>query len=94
METSLGAKELKALKKELYEDIEKVMYLWFLQEHSRVTPISGPILLGTLLSKVSSRDYLIASDKHVCLLFGSWFTNPPKRTETRSKTFLKKFPLK
>ena len=44
METSSGAKKRKTLKKEFYEDVEKATYLWFLQERSRGTPISGPIL--------------------------------------------------
>ena len=34
--------------------------------------------------EVSSGDYLVARDKRVSLLFGSWFRNPPKRTETRN----------
>ena len=41
-------------------------------------------------SEVGSRDYLVASNKRVRLLFGSWFRNPSKRTETRGKKFLKK----
>ena len=31
--------------------------------------------------EVSSRDYLVASDKRVRLLFGSWFGNPPKKEQ-------------
>ena len=44
MERSSSAKKCLTLKKEIYEDIEKATYLWFLQERSRGTPISGPIL--------------------------------------------------
>ena len=43
---------------------------------------------------VSSKDYLIASDICTCLLFESWFRNPPKRTETRGKKLLKKLHFK
>ena len=39
-----GTKKCKTLKKESYKDVEKATYLWFLQEHSRGTPISGLIL--------------------------------------------------
>ena len=39
-ETSSGAKKDNTLKKQLHEDVEKAMYLWFLQECSRGTPIS------------------------------------------------------
>ena len=42
-------------------------------------------------SEVSSRDYLITSNKRVHPLFGSWFSNPPKRTETRGKSLRKCF---
>ena len=49
-------------------------------------------------SEVSSRGYLVASDDtFVCsvisylevkrAVFENWFTNPPKRTETRGKKF-------
>ena len=41
-------------------------------------------------SEVGSKDYLIASDKRVCLLFGSWLGNPLERTETRGKNFWRK----
>ena len=44
METSSGAKKRRTMKKEGYEDVEKTTYLWFLQERSRGTPISGPII--------------------------------------------------
>ena len=44
MEMSYGTKKHKTLKKELFEDAEKAMYLLFLQEHSRGMSISGPIL--------------------------------------------------
>ena len=55
-------------------------------------------------SEVSSRGYLVASDDaFVCrvisylevkrAVFENWFTNPPKRTETRAKKFLKKLHL-
>ena len=54
-----------------------------------------------IVSKVSSRDYLIASDKSVHLqcdiinvkrvAFESWFTNPPKRTETKGKVSVRLF---
>ena len=36
-------------------------------------------------SKVGNKDYLIARDKHVHLLSGTWLRNPQKRTETRRK---------
>ena len=45
-------------------------------------------------TEVSSRDYLAATDTHVRLLFGSWFRNPPKGTETRGKSFWSKLYLK
>ena len=32
-------------------------------------------------SEVSSRDCIIASDKRFCLLFESWFRNPPKKEQ-------------
>ena len=32
-------------------------------------------------SEVGSRDYLIASDEHVSLLFGSWFRNLPQKDQ-------------
>ena len=38
--------------------------------------------------EVSSRDYLVASDKP--LLFGSYFKNPGKGQKLRGKKFLKK----
>ena len=41
-------------------------------------------------SEVSSRDYLVRSDRHVCLLFGSWFRNPPKKEQKLREKFLKK----
>ena len=44
MEMSSCAKKCRTMKKEVYEDMEKATYLWFLQERSRRTPISGPIL--------------------------------------------------
>ena len=44
MKTPSGAKRHRTMKKEVYKDVEKVMYLWFLQERSRGTPISGPIV--------------------------------------------------
>ena len=33
---------------------------------------------------------IVASDKRLCLLFGSWFRNPQKRTEYTGKEFLKR----
>ena len=36
-------------------------------------------------SEVSSRDYLIASNKRVRLLFGSWFRNSPKKNRNKRK---------
>ena len=36
-------------------------------------------------SEVSSKDYLIASNKHIHLLFGSWFRNPPKKQKLGEK---------
>ena len=45
-------------------------------------------------SEVSSRDCLVASDKHFCLLFGSWFrTPPPPLPESRRKKILEKIPF-
>ena len=40
--------------------------------------------------EVSSRDDFVASDKRVCLLFGSWFRNPPRKNRNYGKKFLKK----
>ena len=41
-------------------------------------------------SKVSSKDYLIAGDKRVRLIFGSWFIIPPnKEQKLRKKVSLK-----
>ena len=45
-------------------------------------------------SEVSSWDYLVASDKCVCLLLGSWFRNPPKRTETKTSFQVTAGPVK
>lgn len=39
-----SAKKRKTLKTGVYDDVEKATYLWFLQERSRGTPISGPIV--------------------------------------------------
>ena len=44
-------------------------------------------------SQVSSRDYLVASDKHFRLLFGRWFRTPPPQKKNRKwggEKFLKK----
>ena len=41
-------------------------------------------------SEVGNRGYLVASDKRDCLLFGIWFRNPQKGTETRGKKFAMK----
>ena len=38
-------------------------------------------------SEVSSRDYLIVGNKHICLRFESWFKK--KNTETKGKSFEK-----
>ena len=48
METSCGAKKRKTLK-ESFEDVERATFLWFLQECSRGTPISGLILAEKVL---------------------------------------------
>ena len=49
MEMSCGAKKCKTLKKESFKDVEKAMYLWFLQVRSRRTPISEPVLAMKVL---------------------------------------------
>ena len=36
-------------------------------------------------SEVWSRDYLVASDKCIHLLFGSWFRSPPKEEKLGGK---------
>ena len=42
--TGMSAKKRKTMSKGLYDDVEKATYVWFLQERSRGTPISGPII--------------------------------------------------
>ena len=32
-------------------------------------------------SEVGSRDYLVATNKRICLLFGSWFRNSPEKEQ-------------
>ena len=49
LETLSGTKRHKMHKREAHENLENVTYLWFLQEHSRGTPISGPILTENAL---------------------------------------------
>ena len=44
-------------------------------------------------SDVSSRDCLIASNKLLCLLFGSWFRNPQKEQKLRENISEKKTPF-
>ena len=39
--------------------------------------------------EVSCKHYLVASNKRVSLLFGSWFRNPPKKEQELGKRFLK-----
>ena len=44
-----------------------------------------------LYLEVSSRDYLVTSNTHIRLLFGSWFRNlPPKEQKLMGERFLKR----
>ena len=60
-----------------------------LQRQKCLSPAQNAFVCSVIpYSEVTSNDYLIASDKCIHHLFGSWFRNPPPKEQKIGKKFL------